>query len=112
MSDEAEYWYRYDEYETTSGMRVLQHKYRVLKHTPCGVQLNTWGGPKFVLRDARKRWACPTDEEARESYMARKRRQISILESQLKRAKTGLYAMEHGQLVQANDFPFNLLQEG
>ena len=108
MSDEIEYWYRYDEVESTTGVRVYQHKYRVLKHTPCGVQLDYWGTRKFVNRSTRKRWACPTDQEARESYMARKRRQIGILKAQLRRAELGLHAMETGALVENKGFPFDL----
>jgi hypothetical protein len=107
VNDNVEYWYRYDEMESTTGVRVYQTKYRVLKHTPCGVQLDVWGFPRFVLARARKRFACPTDEEARESYMARKRRQIGILEAQLRRAKRGLHAMEQGKFEQHKVFPFD-----
>lgn len=45
---------------------------------------------RFVLLESRKRFACPTKEEALESFIARKEKQISIYNSKLKRAKESL----------------------
>lgn len=74
-----ERWYRYDADQDCGGSwHVRCFSFPVLKHTPKGVQLNVWGKRRFVLRDARKRYACPTVEEAKESFMARKRRQYRI----------------------------------
>ena len=56
----------------------------VTKTTPKGV----WLGNRFVLRDVRKRFACPTLHEALESFVARKDRQISILSNQLSKAES------------------------
>jgi hypothetical protein len=93
------YWYRYtshlvsngiDEYGVRWGdpkIELQVSKYRVTKETPKGVWLDFYGTKKFVLRDARKRWACPTQEEARESFIHRKQRQIGILARQLDHAK-------------------------
>lgn len=68
---------------------VIVHTYRV-KHTPKGVWLlgaGRYGRPdRFVRRDANKRFACPTMEEAKESFIARKKRQASIYEARLKSA--------------------------
>ena len=49
-----------------------------------------WVCNRFVLLTATKRWACPTEEEALESFMARKRKQIRILSIQLARAQADL----------------------
>lgn len=65
-------------------------EYPVLRHTPQGVWLEVPDGwqaygtrVRFVLREARKRFACPTKEEAVESLLARQRRRAGILASQL-----------------------------
>ena len=49
-----------------------------------------WVCGRFVLLSATKRWACPTEEEALESFMARKRKQIRILSTRLQQAKAEL----------------------
>lgn len=102
MSDaetkDQKFWYRYegvayaaplDEYEMPigSGRKAIRlDAYRVAKETPKGVQLDMgfFGGDakrgwKFVLLHSRKRFACPTKEEALESFIARKKRQHGIL---------------------------------
>lgn len=95
----SEVWYRYDNYTTASAdkhgkilstqVHIHCTDYRVIKTTPKGVWLgDEWlghvTGPKrFVLRDARKRFACPTKKEALESFLARKKRQRSILSAQI-----------------------------
>jgi hypothetical protein len=43
-----------------------------------------------VLLTANKRWACPTQEEAIESFIARKQKHIRILMANLKRAEEEL----------------------
>jgi hypothetical protein len=45
---------------------------------------------KFVLLTAKKQYACATKEEALTSFLARKERQIKILEANLERAKRAL----------------------
>lgn len=55
---------------------VLLEKFNVLKHTPKGVRLSNG---RFVLRDAMKRYACPTIVEAYESFFARKSKHRRIL---------------------------------
>ena len=96
-----EMWYRFEDrrYSVTidadaevfgSRMDVELHEYYVAKHTPKGVWLtmfrcssDTPFSPKtywarFVLHSARKRFACPTIELAKESFIARKRKQARI----------------------------------
>jgi len=71
--------------------------FRVLRETPKGVWLEdggAFGGKRFVLRDARKRFACPTQEEALESFRARKQRQLKILQAQVRHVETVLRMAE------------------
>jgi hypothetical protein len=61
-----------------------------------GVQLDFYGEKKFVLKDARKRFACPTPEEAMESFIARKKRQRGILKAQLVHVEEAIDIAERG----------------
>lgn len=108
---EPGYWYRY-EYDAAAprkdqndqplwsaqcGELVLE-RFMVLKRTPKGAWISRWpwrsywpqDGKRFVLATGRKRYAMPTEAEALESYIQRKRRHISILTGQLSDAKEGL----------------------
>ena len=112
---DAEYWYRYvehtessgyftedgDYYSTGPGKVVIQlREYKVLRHTPKGVwiecfEVNRFDRPeRFVRIEARKRYACPTREEALESFIARKKRQASIYSARLRTAKTAIKMAE------------------
>lgn len=103
----TEYWYRYedvmyaapvDEYGYSTGagrLSVELHKYAVVKHTPCGVWLDIG---RFVKKDARKRFACPTKEAARESFIARKERQAAIHQARANRASNAIKQIE-GRLL-------------
>ena len=83
---------------------VVYERFRVIRHTPKGVWLAgtyDWLGnqqeERFILRRARKRWACPTKEEARESLIARTQRRAKILDSQLKAARAAVEQMKDGR---------------
>ncbi|WKV16928.1 hypothetical protein [Microcystis phage MJing1] len=56
-------------------MEISLHTLPVAKVTPKGWRLECG---RFVLRDARKRFACPTVDEAFVSFVARKDRQARI----------------------------------
>jgi hypothetical protein len=87
----ALYWYRYREVLWTSAkVTLVLHQYPVLSETPKGVWLDVFGCKRFVRADARKKYASPTQEEALESFHARKRRQVQILSAQLARAQAAL----------------------
>jgi len=65
--------------------------FQVIKETPCGV----WIHPdpdsdkkRFVRLHAFKQWAWETPEQARESYLRRKAKQIAILKARLKKAES------------------------
>ena len=95
-----EFWYRVEGRKESSGVDEWDNplgpptrslrlmKLRVLKHTHKGVWISPWvGGKKFVLKDAHKRYACPTEAEAYESFIARKKREQGILSHQLENSK-------------------------
>jgi hypothetical protein len=76
-------------------VRVTLSTYRVVSTTPKGawIRLDGWGEKRFVLATARRRFACSTVEEAYESFVARKRRQISIYRARIDRAERALVAL-------------------
>lgn len=92
----GEYWYRYvDSWGFDEVPRISLCRLRVLRHTPAGVMLRKYDyGTKerFVLNEARKRYAYPTKELAWGSYKRRKQVHASMLEQQLAatRARTKL----------------------
>ena len=91
-------FYRYESTRWESGISLTLYSYPVTKQTPCGVWLELLygGGKRFVLTSARKRFACPTKEEALESFKARKRRQVRILRARLDEAERALTLMPDG----------------
>lgn len=87
----TEIWYRYEDYDYEVGLLgqpskalILLREFEVLRTTPKGVWLKMGVEQKrFVLRDAIKRYACPTKEEARISFIARKEKQLKIVKDQV-----------------------------
>ena len=75
-----------------AGPWVHCREIEVLRETPKGVWIpgGRVGPQRFVLRDARKRYACPTEAEAWESWRARKARQARILRAQLAHVEEAL----------------------
>jgi hypothetical protein len=102
-----EYWYRFDTVHYSSfdsdgdlvsvgcaRVEVELRRFPVLSHTPKGAWLELGCDKRFVLTNSRKRYACPTIEEAVESFKARKQAQIRILRSQLYTAEEGLRSID------------------
>ena len=90
--------YRYeDRHYYYGGARVDLLEFEVIKETSSGVWIKSpyYSKNKWVNLKARKKFACPTVEEALESYLMRKKRQIRILKGQLSRAKSALYEGEN-----------------
>ena len=99
-------WYRMTDFRTappynedgdatgrsTPNLRVEQ--FPVIRFTPKGAWLDVYGAERFVRREARKRFACPTLEEAKESLRARKKRQLSLLEAQARSTREILDMLE------------------
>lgn len=77
-------------------LKVELLEYEVIKTTPKGVWLNVYGERRFVRTDARKRFACPTVEEAKASFVARKKAQIRIYRSRLRDAELALDLISTG----------------
>lgn len=93
---ETEYWYRYEDYHTAPPLDeweqpvgrgegyITLRKWIVLRYTPKGLWIEyetEYGSKKFILAGAHKRFACPTIEEAQISFLARKKKQLGILET-------------------------------
>lgn len=87
-----------DEYDNShySYTDVSLQEYRVIKETKCGAWIRPYQFThfseykKFVNLKARKKFACISEESALESFIARKTRQISILQAQALRARLAL----------------------
>ena len=91
--EDVQYAASLDEWENPVGegeLRVRLLKYTVLRHTPKGTWVGGAGWSRFVRREATKRFALPTIEEARESFVKRKQKQISIYTHRIARAKRAL----------------------
>jgi hypothetical protein len=103
-----------DEYGESRGSGHLEVElkwYDVVRRTPKGAWIadcspygslgSIDGHLRFVLLTARKRFACPTKEEALESFIARKTRQASIYAARLDRARRAIVIarMKTTQLV-------------
>lgn len=87
---------------------ITEKIFHLVKETPCGWWIHEiagyanmddrwkefWGKPKWVSKTARKRYAYPTREEALTSFIARKRRQIEIMETELEGARLALAMAE------------------
>lgn len=74
-------------------VNVALNHYEIKRKTPKGCWIDIYGTEKFVLDNARKRWAYPTEELARESFIARKQSQIQHLKRQLEHAEAALAHM-------------------
>ena len=71
--------YRYiDRYPCNEGddSDIFCESYRILRHTKCGVWINADCQERFVLNNARKKYAYPTKKEALRSFKIRKSRQL------------------------------------
>lgn len=67
-------------------------KYFITKETPCGFWISpfTSGKSRWVSNTGRKRFAHRSKKEALESFMARKNREIEILNVRLRKANQSL----------------------
>lgn len=89
----------HDDYGSmTTYYNIYVDKYNVLCETKEGYWIDmgiTFRGEtpvkKWVGKSTRKRFAYPTEKEAYESFIARKKRQISILKNQIEAAQEFLH---------------------
>ena len=87
--------------------KLIPQTFELIKETKCGYWIGYEWDKKWVSKTARKRFAYPTIEEAKESYLQRKYRQVAILEVKLKKAKTCL-EMAKGKIETYYDLDFFL----
>jgi hypothetical protein len=86
-------FYRYEEVNYHQvGIKIFFTEFDLLKETPCGywIYKNYTDDKRWVSKTAKKRFAYPSQDEALSSFIARKTRQIQILEAQLINAKSAL----------------------
>lgn len=100
-------WYRYEDIRYASfdddgdrygdgRVTVNVQTFTVEKITPKGVWINIGGDQRrFILTNARKKFAHPNKDAALLSFVARKERQISILSAQLKNTNRALAIGKH-----------------
>ncbi len=104
----AETWYRYEDKLYSIGVdedgdslgsetRVILFRCEVIKRTPCGAWVNGPNGKRFVNLNHTKSFACPTIEEAKASFLARKKRQISIYRNRVKNAERAIAIIENSK---------------
>ena len=96
-----ELYYRLEDYQQATGgwdmqgewepgpsrVQIRTRTFPVLKHTPKGVWIQDHGdhrGKRFISNTWVKRYALPTEEEAKISFIKRKERQASIYEARAK----------------------------
>jgi hypothetical protein len=86
-------------------IRLRCFEYRVIKHTPRGVWLQQpyCSDKKFMLKNAKKRFAYPTKREALISYIARQKRRLLILGSQIEDSEMGLRVADRMLLEMPED---------
>jgi hypothetical protein len=94
----------WDEPVGRSQLHIIHYTFPVLTHTPKGVWLGLLGGGRrWVRNDARRRFACPTIELARESFIARKKRQAGIYDARASYAREAIAKIErHPALIPVN----------
>ena len=107
-----ECWYRYEETTYAGGvdqygdpipgdlgeMRIYLREIEVVRHTPQGVWLeygrNKYAGEAFFRKGSKRQFACPTIEEAKISFIARKQKQASIHRARMADAEDALALAE------------------
>lgn len=79
-------------------VEVIYDRFPIVRRTPKGVWIDNYGERKFILLTANKKFACETLEQARESFVARKRRQIRILTAGIRSAEQAIALVERNQI--------------
>lgn len=77
------------------GPKIELREFTITKETPCGFWITEECGflstkPRWISKTSRKKYACLSKEEGLKSFIRRKRRQCSILSTQLQRAEDAL----------------------
>lgn len=80
-------------------------EYDVVKETPQGKWVNVWGIKKWVSNTSRKRYAHPTVEEAYKAFVYRKKKQMKLLNAELRACKEYLELAEEAVRTEDYDKP-------
>jgi len=114
---ESEIYYRYQErvqtpydhdidgelipYPSLATIKAVLYEYHVIKRTPKGVWITEIGGSskRFVLNCSVKKFAHPSPQLAKESFIIRKKKQISILKKKLNQASKALESAVSGDEI-------------
>jgi len=62
----------------------------VIRHTPKGVWIKVHGEPRFICHTWTKRFALPSIDEAKHSFIKRKERQAGIYEARARIAREAI----------------------
>lgn len=106
---EIKYYYREVNAQWSDDLLAISCiRYVVVRHTPKGVWIAPdWASPgkfeKFILEGKGKRFAYPTREEARASFIIRKRREIQHSAAQHDRAVRYLALANTGKFGDPNE---------
>ena len=84
----------YDEPKSSSYVSIECMEFEVIKETKCGVWIYAYGNKKFVNTNARKQYASKTKEKAKECFIARKKRYISILSAKISSAEQAVHQIQ------------------
>ena len=75
-------------------VKIVHHRFDVIKKTPKGCWIDVYGQKRFVRDNARNRYACESIDLAKESFIARKNRQIWIYKGKIADITSALYHIE------------------
>lgn len=90
-------YYRFEDSPVDGGgVGIHMLTFPVIKETPRGVWIGYGCRRRFVLHEARKRYAYPTVAEAWESLVARRKRESSILKARAAYVSSALDVMAEG----------------
>lgn len=78
----SETYYRFHDSYTEDGGNIFLQRFPVIKRTPKGAWISVYGRRRFVPDNTRKKFAAPTIEGAKQSFLMRKKRQLAILAAQ------------------------------
>lgn len=89
--------FRYTNTLNLETLIVELNSYPIRKETTCGWWIHN-DKPKFVLKGTGKRFAYPTKEQAKESFLRRKQMQIAYAQQTIDLAKAAIARINSEQL--------------
>lgn len=99
--EDVQYSAGVDEYgntiNTDGPIRIQLYKFNIIKRTPKGVWISLNHNKRFVLNNSRKHFACATIEEAKKSFLARKKAQLRIYRARIRRAEKAIALAQGGK---------------